>query len=223
MKKEKGSLTVEALIILMIFMFGMLAMLNIINMVRTQVVMQNCLNKTAKEVSQYSYILYRFGYLDYLAKTNENAQEFDKQVKKYTQPENATAAYENLQGIMSKFSNEGANSLVDEVVKGVFGKASSAATDGINDFMTDKMVEKSINEYMNKLGEGAGPSEYLKQIGIIAYDTVPGECEYCIDEDRKIVITMEYKLEYKFPFIDLSFDVPVRLAAVTSAWAGGVE
>ena len=46
---------------------------------------------------------------------------------------------------------------------------------------------------------------------------------YCSDENREIIICVDYKMEYKFPFIDISFDVPIHLSAVTTAWAGGAE
>lgn len=218
--KEKGAISVEACIILFIFMFGMLALLGMINMVRGQIIVQNTLNQTAKEVSQYSYIVYRMGYLDYLRATNENKAEFDKKIAQYS---DTSKMQENLIGLMKQFSDDGGQSFLDDMVKGLFGKASTMVTDEANKQIIKAMAKNSIEEYAKSLGNG---EDYFKRIGIV--DGINGitkdiQVDYCKDAKHEIVICVEYKLEYKFPFIDISFDVPIRLSTVTTAWAGGVK
>lgn len=215
-KKERGALTVEAITVLMIFLFGMLALLNITNMVRTQVVIQNSLNQTAKEISQYSYILYRLGYLDYLAPMTANEESFQETIDKYTHPGSASDVYENLSGLMKQFSNDGGSAAMDGMIRGLFAMASNAATNWIHDYICTQLARESMDQYMESMGGG---SDMLQRMGI-----VNGEIQYyCTIKDKKIMITAEYKMKYTFPFLDLSFEKPIRLSAVTAAWAGGVK
>lgn len=218
--KEKGSISVEACTILFIFMFGMLALLGLINMVRGQIMVQNTLNQTAKEVSQYSYIVYRLGYLDFLKVNNGNKAEFDKMINQY---KDRSKLQENLTGLMEQFSNDGGQSLMDDMVKGLFSTASVEISNEVNKQVIQAMAKSSIKKYADSLGNG---EDYFKRIGIV--NGIEGitkglQVEYCTDVKHEIVIYVEYRLEYKFPFIDISFDVPIRLSAVTAAWAGGVK
>lgn len=214
-KREKGAISVEAMTILMIFMFGMLALMSLINMVRSQVFIQNALNQSAKEVSQYSYILYRFGYIDYLSKTGENEAEFDSTVNKYSEPDKVG---ENLVGLMDKFNNDGGSSIIDEVVKGLFAKGSNLVTDEVNNYMIQTMAKSAMEEYIDSLGG----DEFLKRIGVkdakLNYSGI-----YCKDTNNEIVLCVEYQMEYKFPFINLIFNKPIRLYAYTTAWTGGIK
>lgn len=220
-KRERGAISVEASIILMIFLFGMLALLGMINMVRTQVVIQNALNQSAKEVSQYSYIMYRMGYLDYLKDTQANKNNFEEQIQKYASPGDAATAKNNLVGLMEQFSNDGGSSLVDELVYGIFAEASATVTNTVNNQVIQMFAKSSMENYISTLGNG---SDYLKKCGIVnGLQGLSYSGTYCSDENREIVICVDYKMEYKFPFIAISFEIPIHLSAVTTAWAGGVK
>ncbi len=56
LKKEKGSITVEATISLTAFMFAIVTILTIINICTVQAKVAHAINITAKEISQYSYL-----------------------------------------------------------------------------------------------------------------------------------------------------------------------
>lgn len=217
-EKQQGSITVEAVTILFIFMFGMIALMSLINMVRTQVVIQNALNQSAKEVSQYSYILYRFGYFDYVNNMAENEDEFNQQIDKYANPESAEEAKENLIGLMKQFKADGGSAILDEVVKGCFAKASNYATESAENYVFQNMAKSAMDDYIDSLGGDA----YMKKIGVkdgkagLQYSGTYGK-------DNTVVICVDYKLSYSFPFIDVTFDKPIHLTAVTTAWAGGYE
>lgn len=217
-KRQNGSITVEAATILFIFLFAMLALMSIMNMVRSQVVIQNALNQSAKEVSQYSYILYRFGYFDYVNNMAENENDFDEKVNKYANPANAQEAKDNLIGLMKKFNNDGGSEILDEVVKGCFAKASNYATENAENFVFQNMAKSAMDDYVDSVGG----DEYLKKIGI--KDGKAGlKYSGTYDKDNSIVICVDYKMSLKFPFIDVEFSKPVHLTAVTAAWAGGCE
>ena len=158
-KNEKGAISVEAMTILMIFMFGMLALMSLINTVRSQVIIQNALNQSAKEVSQYSYILYRFGYIDFLSKTGENAAEFEAKIDSYTDTANVK---DNIIGLMEQFDNDGGSSLVDDIVKGVFAEASNKVTGAINNYMIQQLAKSAMDDYI----ESIGGEDFLKRLGV---------------------------------------------------------
>lgn len=75
-KQNKGSLTVEASLIVVIFMAAFIALLSIINMIRAQVVIQNAANQAAKEIAQYTYILQKAGLADLGTGNAEKAGQF---------------------------------------------------------------------------------------------------------------------------------------------------
>jgi len=214
-ENQRGAITVEAITILFIFMFGMLALMSMINMVRAQVVIQNALNQSAKEVSQYSYILYRFGYFDYVNNMAENEEAFNEQIDKYANPADAEEAKKNLLGLMKEFKSDGGSSLLDDVVKGCFSKASNYATESAENYVFQNMAKSAMEDYIDSMGG----DEYLKKIGI--KDGLDYSGTY--SDDNTIIICVDYKLSYSFPFIDITFDKPIHLTAVTTAWAGGIE
>lgn len=83
LKSENGILTLEASISLILFVFAFLSILSMAKYIHLQSVMQNAINQTAKEISQYSYILSRLG-LDRLTQgTSPEAEEFSEKTDQY--------------------------------------------------------------------------------------------------------------------------------------------
>ena len=220
-RNERGALTVEAVIFLFIFMFGMLALLNLVNMVRTQVMIQNALNQSAKEVSQYSYIFYRLGYLNYLTDTNAAYDKSKGTVDGIKQNVegvlNGDDILENVQGLMKTF-NDGAQPVIDTIVTEVVNGASVKMTNTVNQAVVEKLAQNSMDTYFSSFGKSS--EEYLKKLGVVD-GKLDYEVEYCKDQNRRIAVCVNYKMEYKFPFIDIHFEKPIHLTAVTAAWAGG--
>lgn len=60
-KKEDGIATIEATLILPIFMAFILAFISFANLALIEMRMQYAVNQTAKEISQYYYMAYKFG------------------------------------------------------------------------------------------------------------------------------------------------------------------
>ena len=80
--KKRGSLTVEASIVLPIVLITLLFFINFINVYLEHMCMQQALNNTAKKISQNAYLVYRFSgeeqYTEYI--NNINSQEYDDSV-----------------------------------------------------------------------------------------------------------------------------------------------
>ncbi len=77
-KRERGSLTVEAAIVLVIFIFGYASIVSITSFIRAQMIIQYGINEAAKEISAYCYIVSKTGLMDDSARLSEEAGEFKK-------------------------------------------------------------------------------------------------------------------------------------------------
>lgn len=77
-KKNKGSLTIEASLALIVFIFAFLSILYLCKFVRAQVVLQHCVNQVAKEISQYSYLTNKLGLKNDKSKSENMIKETDK-------------------------------------------------------------------------------------------------------------------------------------------------
>ena len=87
-KKEKGSLTVEAALVLPLVIVTLLFTANILNICMVHVCMQQALNNTVKVISQDSYILYRFAkeenyatFIEKLGEINEGYSNVESELK----------------------------------------------------------------------------------------------------------------------------------------------
>ena len=76
MKKDKGSITLEAAIFLSMFLLAYLAFMDLVQAARAQMILQYTLNETAKELSQNSYILTKTGIVEQSVKTGQKSKEF---------------------------------------------------------------------------------------------------------------------------------------------------
>lgn len=77
-RKEKGSLTVEASIILVIFIFGYASIVSVTSFIRAQMIIQYSIGQAAKEISSYCYLVSKTGIMEDSGRINEEAGEFKK-------------------------------------------------------------------------------------------------------------------------------------------------
>lgn len=77
MKKERGSITVEAALFLPVFLMAFLTIYNLVYFARAQMLMQYAADQAAKEVAQYSYILEKTGILESLDNLNTKTESFE--------------------------------------------------------------------------------------------------------------------------------------------------
>lgn len=80
LKENKGSLTVEASLSLIIFIFAFLSILYLCKFAKAQVVLQHAINQTAKEISQYSYLTNKLGLKKDKTKGNQTIEDTDKMI-----------------------------------------------------------------------------------------------------------------------------------------------
>ena len=75
-REEKGSITLEASIFLVLFIVFYMMMMGLIQIVRAQVILQYAANETAREISQYSYVLTKTGIVEKRVSTSSQAAAF---------------------------------------------------------------------------------------------------------------------------------------------------
>lgn len=76
MKKERGSITLEAAIFLSMFLLAYLAFMDLVQVARAQMILQYTLDETTKELAQNSYILTKTGIVGQSIQTGQKSQQF---------------------------------------------------------------------------------------------------------------------------------------------------
>ena len=124
--KRRGSLTVEATLILPFVLISWLTIINLLNIYYMQTCIQQALNNTAQRLSEYSYLLYKTGYLEQAsdilnmdAGTTTNSSQLKTSVKSMS--EHAKKIGEELQ----QFSISSVPTIIDEA-KGFTSSAKDA-------------------------------------------------------------------------------------------------
>ncbi len=72
-KRQKGSLTVEAAVVIVMFIFGYVAIANLSNFIRAQMIIQYSITQAAKDISAYCYIVSKTGLMEDSARLGEEA------------------------------------------------------------------------------------------------------------------------------------------------------
>lgn len=102
-KENKGSLTVEASLALIVFIFAFLSILYLCKFARAQIVLQHAVNQIAKEISQYSYLTNKLGLKNDKTKSEKMIKDTDKIISEAS----------NLMSLINSEKNELEN-IIDE-------------------------------------------------------------------------------------------------------------
>lgn len=175
LKKENGSVTIEATISLSAFMFAIVTILTIVNVCIVQARMSYALNTTAKEISQYSYLYSLTGLNDSQSQLYNAGVEGTKDISKilgdintvYNEIENlgqtGKQSPDNIDDIMSAWDSavgsvdniEAAGSSLYDTVSGIakdpknlmFGIAKLAASEGF-DLVKSRLIAAPLTKTM---------------------------------------------------------------------------
>lgn len=77
-RKQNGSLSVEAALVLVIFIFGYGAIISAANFIRAQMIIQYSISQAAKEISSYCYLVSKTGIIEDSVRISGEAQSFKK-------------------------------------------------------------------------------------------------------------------------------------------------
>lgn len=218
---QRGMITVEMCTILFLFTFGMLAILCAISMIQTQVFVQNAVNQTAKEISQYSYLLYRTGYVEMVQKQNKSGADLQNQFNQLKENPNDTinqllqALYHGTTTIKGE---------AEKIFHGFLGMGYSTIFNKASNIALGTLTKNVLRDYCSKFGKG----DILRDMGVeggigaTVDEGVKIQVEYCTDiqDPNKVKITADYIYIMDYPFLDM-MRIPCRACASTAIWGGG--
>lgn len=236
-KKEKGSLTVEAAVFLVLFLAAFLTLLNFARLTRAQTVMQHAINGTAMQISQYGYLLTKTGMAAAMGQCADDAKVTRSNISEITSAVSGLSGA--VQNLGNGISEETVTGLVDaiqdadaaaDIARGYFnnpeGLLTGLAAVGKSDLenavctaVVSKMAEGQLEAYLEELVDD--PDAYLEEIGIVGgMDGLDfGDSALILEGGKKdINITVRFKVKNQmFPFLDFG-EHEMCLNASTRLW-----
>lgn len=164
-KNEKGSATIEAVVAFMGFLFTIFTILNIVNFCRTQALISNAIDTTAKEMSQYGYF-YEMSGLQKFSKDMKNVSDVGSS-KINEVIGSVDDLYTSLTGAVDGSVSRGTeianaindNSLNMDQIQGVIDGVSA---DGSNVQSSINLASANINSIISN------PISYIKSLAAVA-------------------------------------------------------
>lgn len=180
-RKERGSLTIEAILFLIPFMCAFLTLINAARFVQAEMLLHHAITQTAKQVSTYSYILTKTEITDRVQNTHKKSEKFR------TDTEKTVNSVVDFVGVVGEIGN-GDNLLAEvdnsinkgktaydtvtdylsdpkEIMNGALAMVKSKGEDKVTTWAISAMARGNIKKSLEKVTDD--PDEYLKTIGIV--------------------------------------------------------
>lgn len=170
-KKEKGSITLEASIFLVIFIVFYLAMMDLIQIARAQVVLQYAANEAAREISQYSYVLTKVGIVDKRVSTSTQASAFRDDMSKLMDDIEKVgqmfATGGNGIGALQQAGSHAQNIFgdTDALMNNIFSLIKTKGADILSNMVIEAIAEDIVEAQIKNM-TSKGVDEYLEDLGI---------------------------------------------------------
>ena len=240
-KKESGSATIEAVISLSIFVFAFVAIYSIVNMCIVQASVQQALNKSAKEVSQYYYFVDKFELADKLSGKDlkEQSQKAIGVLSSFEEVlSKGESATNQLVGTTQDFSISNIEASIESVKQlgsstedlyGTLGDIRSNPMDYLKSFTAlaaSNVVEEAKDIVAKKLAESMSKRHFealnLENMGVRGgFDGMDFSGSKILQianpEDITLVVTYELEVADYLPF---DFSITISQSAKTRGWAG---
>lgn len=219
--RNRGSLTVEAVLFLIPFMFAFLTLINAARFVQAEVIVHHAITQTAKQISTYGYVLNKAGISSRIQSTHEKSQKFENDVN------NAVDSIQNFADAMGNVGSSGnyvndignaistghataetlSNFFSDPkaIANGIFSAAKSGFEKTITTAITGALAYTSIKNSISMLTDD--PNKFLSDIGIVGGMSGLNfsQSKWCSNTegkaDIKIVVTYRMK-NLLFPDFD---------------------
>lgn len=232
MEKNKGSLSIEAALVIPIFVFFVLTITNFAKMIMVYDAVQSSINNTARQISSQSFYLSSTGLDAVLAKlTNSDASH------------NAETTVGLIKDITSMFSSD--NSNLPEVgqsnssdfynyFKGIredFPKYATSSLFAMFDLFSGNSVQSAMNNYVQGLAKnnlvlditgGSCSPEAFKALGIVdgeeGLNFAETSCQVS-EDDNYIEIIVSYKYNPGNIFFDVD-PITIKHRAYVVPWMG---
>lgn len=170
-KKEKGSITLEASIFLVIFILFYLAMMDLIQIARAQVILQYAANEAAREISQYSYVLTKTGIVAKRVSTSTQAAAFSADAAKLVDDIKAVGTvFSNGGDVVGTVQQAGQHAQdffgdPDALMDNIFSLIKTEGANMLSDMVIEVLVEDIVEEQIENMSSKSA-DEYLEDLGI---------------------------------------------------------
>lgn len=176
-KKERGSLTVEALLFLIPFMCAFLTLINVARFVQAETLVHHAITQTAKQMSSCSYVLTKTKITDKMQKTNKKSAKFKSDVvniysavSEFVNVFGEDGNMDDLETSMEhmKSAYDTAESYISnpkEILAGALAVFKSAGRGYIMTNITGAISRGNIRTSISQVS--SDPDKYLKNIGIV--------------------------------------------------------
>ncbi|MFA1819797.1 TadE/TadG family type IV pilus assembly protein [Virgibacillus oceani] len=190
LRKEDGSITVEASLLIPILLTFLLFLMSLVKIAIAEMALQESVNETAQTVAHYSFLALVIegavmdgteGFIDDL--TDDQKDRFD--------------------------NNMIANHLLDTLSEEVKSEIPSTGA-LLNDHVAEATFEEAV---MNKYKDKVGGSDFFNADGISIVDH-----NFPQSQDSDVRIEVENELRFVLPFYER--DITIRKKTVERAWAG---
>ncbi len=236
-QREKGSMTVEAALFLVIFLMGFLTIINFARLVRAEVAMRHAINGTSMQISQYGYLLTKTGIAKELTQTANEAKQIKSDISE------VGSAVSNLSDALggvatSGVTEESVNHLIDAVSdsggayqiaksyfqnpKGLMNGLIALGKNSLEEYaataLVSKIAESQVELYLSRISDD--PDAYLEGLGIAGgIEGLHFQESKCIAGGTKdICIVVEFSVENQmFPW--MSFGTKkMKVSSSTRIW-----
>lgn len=179
--KERGSLTVEALLFLIPFMCAFLTLINAARFVQAEMLIHHAVTQTAKQISTYSYVLTKTEIAAKMQDTNKKSEKFK------TDTEGVINSVMDFVGTVGELGSdqdlltgidrtiqkaETASEAVtdyldnpEELLNGTLAVVKSEGRNTVLTWVAGSMTRGAIKDAVHKTSDD--PDQYLKNIGVV--------------------------------------------------------
>jgi hypothetical protein len=194
-KENKGAMTLEATIAVPVFMFAVLSIAFFTRVIYIQNHFQSALNKTAVELSTYSYLYH----VSNLSKLHNDFSD-------------VLNVMENLSNTSNTPSNQPANILSN------FAKKEFQEQKG---FLLESLVKKRLKENLNaSIFKPTNVGAYIVVSTVDPLDSISFKGSNLFDDNKTIDIMVSYKVKIKLP-IDFIEPLTINQRAIIKGFLGG--
>ncbi|MCI8967189.1 MAG: pilus assembly protein [Lachnospiraceae bacterium] len=226
-EKEKGSITLEASVFLVLFIVFYLAMMDLIQIARAQVILQYAANETAREISQYSYVLTKLGIVDKRVATSTQAAAFRADAQELLDDIEALGNVLTSGGdIVGSVQNAGQHAQdffgdPDALMNNIFSLIKTWGADMLSDAVIEAIVRATVEEQIEHMSS-KGADEYLIDLGI---DSGMGGLDFSSSSWAnaangsmpELEVSIAYVIDFHFGIIELE-PRRFKVCAKTALW-----
>lgn len=172
-KRNRGSITVETLLLLIPFMFAFCTIINAARFIQAEMIIHHAITQTAKEISAYSYVLTKANITQKMQATNKASTEFSKSVD---------GTIDSIEQFVDSFGSGDISSVYSSgqtawgnvstiasdpgaIVSGVFSLAKNTGEQYVMTGVAGSLARGSIEKQVSLMDADA--SEYLERLGVV--------------------------------------------------------